>query len=235
MRKQILIILALVTPSISFAAGEFDKKFNVNIDLLGGGYSSKGDAAWTFSNPLAFPTLSSDEKVPINNEKGKASGIQVGMGYRWHDWFSWNALFLVMKAEGENYTYTTSKSANHNIKVESSVIYLSPFIWTFYPLSFLYLQAGTGVIIEGNKVTTDIPNATSFDTGAGGIGGNLGAGVEFALNNHFTLRGGLNFIGGTLGEQDYKINEGTTNELTAKVGKRSVGMVLLNFGTKIYF
>ena len=233
MKNQPALLFLLLASAISYGADDFNHKFN--LDLVGGGETSKGDADWTFTTPSQFPTLTSGEKVPFNVENGKATGLQAGMGYRWSDWFSWNILLMGVTGQGESYNYTTSKGNTHSIKVQSHVLYVSPFIWTFYPISWFYLQVGSGAIVEINNVTTDIPNATSFDTGTGGWGGNFGAGAEFMLGQHFSLHGGLSFVGGTLNSQEYKINKDTTNEITAKLEERKLNITLLMVGTKIYF
>lgn len=211
----------------------FNKSWNVHIDLLAGSYESTGNSSLTFANAGQYPTLTSGEKLPMNL-KSVTSGFQFGGGYRLSDWLSWDMNFLFLGARQES-KITTSTGSTHDIKQEVAFVYLSPLTWTGYPIKWLYLQAGIGLVGEVQKVTTDINNIGSFETGSFGPGINLGTGVEFALGKMFSLRGGITLISSTTVTQERKLNESQATEVTAKWEERKLGIGLLTFGSKFYF
>jgi hypothetical protein len=211
----------------------FNKSWNVHVDVLAGSYESMGNSSLTFPNAGQYPTLTSGEKIPMN-VKSPTTGFQFGGGYRFSDWLSWDMNLLVLGGKQES-KITTSTGATHDVKLETGFVYFSPFTWTGYPIKWLYLQAGVGLVAEAHKVTTDIPNIGSFETGSFGSGINVGTGVEFALSKMFSLRGGLTLISAATITQEKKINEGQAAEVTAKWEERKIGIGLLTFGSKLYF
>ncbi len=218
----------------STAATDFNHRFNVNLDLFGGSYNSSGDASATFTNAGQYPTLTSGEKIPLDLKAKGASGFQAGVGYRFSDWFSWNVALMALRGNSDS-TFTSSRGSTHNIKMDSAFLYLTPFTWTAYPISWLYVSAGFGLLVEVDQVTSDIPNINSFTTGSVGSAMTLGAGVEHPIGDIFTLRGGLTLLGGSLTSQERKINEGTASEILARLEERKINAGLLTLGTKIYF
>jgi Outer membrane protein beta-barrel domain len=211
----------------------FNKSWNVHIDLLAGSYESMGNASMTFPNAGQYPTLTTGERIPMN-EKSPTTGFQFGGGYRFSDWLSWDMNVLILAAKQDS-KITTSTGATHDVKLETGFMYFSPLTWTGYPVRWLYLQAGVGLVVEAHRVTTTIPNIGNFETGSYGGGFNLGTGVEFALSKMFSLRGGLTFISAPTVSQEKKINEGQAAEVNAKWEERKIGIGLLSFGTKFYF
>ena len=212
----------------------FNKRWSLSVETFGGGYDSKGDATLSITNPSQFPTLTSGEKIPVNVEKGSGSGIQIGGGYRFNDWLSMNGLIMLMGSKSES-SFTTANGNKHRFTTETGLFYVSPFTWTAYPVSWLYVSAGLGFAIESHKIKSDITNMGELELGAAGGASTLGVGVEFALGKSWTLRGGLNFLGANMRSLNQKINEGTLNEVNVKLEDRKVEIGVITIGTKFYF
>jgi hypothetical protein len=179
--------------------------------------------------------LTSGERVPINVDKARGTGLQAGFGYRFSDWFSWSMVLAAHRSQQTEYNYLTQSGTTHSMKVESAFVYLSPFTWTAYPINWLYVSAGFGWMVEGQKATTNITNINNFETGSFGGIVTLAAGVELPINNTLMFRAGLQTMNGKLAIQEKKLNEGTVTEYTAKLEERNISSAMLTLGMKAYF
>jgi len=133
----------------------------------------------------------------------KAAGVLVGgqVGYN----YQWNAIVFgaegeldISGAEGDSPIETFPGGVNVGAHDENSVTYLgSVTARVGYALDavLLYGKGGIGFARLAMQDVTDLSSAVNAKGSEEMVGWTLGAGVEYALNSHWTVRGDYQYYG----------------------------------------